>query len=91
MILVGLTGGIGSGKSTVSELLARRGAVMRTSEPLPQDLPLIEAVLRLRSKGTRAEAVVDPTGRVTGVLTQENIAEMMMVENARPGWRFRRR
>lgn len=28
MILVGLTGGIGSGKSTVSELLARRGAVV---------------------------------------------------------------
>ena len=69
---------------------APAGAVMRTSEPLPQDLPLIEAFLRLRSKGTRAEAVVDPTGRVTGVLTQENIAEMMMVENARPGWRFRR-
>ncbi|MEY2642643.1 MAG: Dephospho-CoA kinase, partial [Actinomycetota bacterium] len=28
MILVGLTGGIGSGKSTVSALLAERGAVI---------------------------------------------------------------
>ena len=28
MILVGLTGGIGSGKSTVSAMLARRGAVI---------------------------------------------------------------
>ena len=28
MILVGLTGGIGSGKSTVSALLAERGAVV---------------------------------------------------------------
>ena len=28
MLLVGLTGGIGSGKSTVAELLARRGAVV---------------------------------------------------------------
>ncbi|MCB1002727.1 MAG: dephospho-CoA kinase, partial [Acidimicrobiales bacterium] len=28
MLLIGLTGGIGSGKSTVSEALARRGAVV---------------------------------------------------------------
>ena len=32
-----------------------------------------------------------PQASVAGILTQENIAEMMMVENAQPGWRFRRR
>ena len=32
MLLVGLTGGIGSGKSTVAELLARRGAVILSAD-----------------------------------------------------------
>ena len=30
MLLVGLTGGIGSGKSTVARMLARRGAVVQS-------------------------------------------------------------
>jgi CBS domain containing-hemolysin-like protein len=35
--------------------------------------------------------VIDADGKAAGILSQENIAEMMMVENAQPGWRFRRR
>ena len=38
MILVGLTGGIGSGKSTVSELLARRGAVILDADAITREV-----------------------------------------------------
>ena len=51
----------------------------------------MEAFTHMRKGGAKAEVVLDASGRVAGILTQENIAEMMMVENAQPGWRFRRR
>lgn len=38
MIVVGLTGGIGSGKSTVSRLLARRGAVVVDADAIVHEL-----------------------------------------------------
>jgi dephospho-CoA kinase len=38
MILVGLTGGIGSGKSTVSSLLAARGAVIIDADDITRDV-----------------------------------------------------
>ena len=38
MILVGLTGGIGAGKSTVSEMLAARGAVIVDADQIARDL-----------------------------------------------------
>ncbi len=38
MILVGLTGGIGSGKSTVSTLLAQRGAVVVDADQVVRDV-----------------------------------------------------
>ncbi len=38
MILVGLTGGIGSGKSTVSQLLASRGAVIVDADAITRQL-----------------------------------------------------
>ena len=38
MILVGLTGGIGSGKSTVSALLAEHGAVIVDADQIARDL-----------------------------------------------------
>jgi len=38
MILVGLTGGIGSGKSTVSQLLAERGAVILDADQIVRDV-----------------------------------------------------
>ncbi len=37
MLLVGLTGGIGSGKSTVARMLARRGAVVLDSDVLARE------------------------------------------------------
>lgn len=49
MILVGLTGGIGSGKSTVSALLAARGAHIVDADAVTRDVqrpgsPVIEAI-----------------------------------------------
>ena len=38
MILIGLTGGIGSGKSTVSSLLAERGAVIIDADAIAREL-----------------------------------------------------
>jgi dephospho-CoA kinase len=38
MIIVGLTGGIGAGKSTVSALLAQRGAVIVDADQIARDL-----------------------------------------------------
>ena len=38
MIVVGLTGGIGSGKSTVARLLARRGAVIIDADAIVHEL-----------------------------------------------------
>jgi Zn-dependent protease len=67
------------------------GNAMRPSEPLFADQPLVEAFSRMRSTGAKAAVVLGADGQVAGVLTQENIAEMMMVENAQPGWRFGRR
>lgn len=40
MLLIGLTGGIGSGKSTVSALLARRGAVVIDADAITRELQL---------------------------------------------------
>ena len=50
MILVGLTGGIGSGKSTVSSLLAARGAVIIDADAITRDVqrpgsPVIEKLV----------------------------------------------
>lgn len=49
MIVVGLTGGIGSGKSTVSQLLARRGAVVIDADAIVHELqqpgaPMLDAL-----------------------------------------------
>ena len=63
---------------------------MRDSAPFGPHEPLARAYERLRSSGRKSEAVTGPDGRVIGLLTVENISEMMMIETARPGWRFRR-
>ena len=67
------------------------GSAMRPSQPLLADQPLVEAFTAMRNGGAKAEVVIDALGQVAGVLTQENVAEMMMVESAWPGWRFGRR
>ena len=68
MIVVGLTGGIGSGKSTVAKLLARRGAVVIDADAIVHELqqpgaPLLERAGRGAS-GARSSPPTEPsTGR----------------------------
>ena len=64
VILVGLTGGIGSGKSTVSALLAGRGAVVIDADAITRQLqepgqPVLTAIVE--RFGAR---VLDPDGRL---------------------------
>jgi CBS domain-containing protein len=67
------------------------GRAMRATTPLAETMELAEAFQRMRSHGSRAEAVSDLNGHPRGVLTLENIGEMMMVASADPAWRFARR
>lgn len=62
--------------------------LMRETSAFKSDMPLTEAFTQMRNQGRKAEVVVDRSGAVIGMLTLENVAEMMMVENARPGWHF---
>ncbi len=62
MILVGLTGGIGSGKSTVSSLLAGHGAVVIDADAITRQLqepgqPVLAAIVeRFGSASSMATA-----------------------------------
>lgn len=60
MILVGLTGGIGSGKSTVSSLLAQRGAVIIDADAIVREVqepgsPVITALAEAFGDGVVAD------------------------------------
>lgn len=64
MVLVGLTGGIGSGKSTVSRLLAERGAVVVDADAITRELqepgqPVLAAIVERFGEG-----VLDDGGRL---------------------------
>jgi dephospho-CoA kinase len=65
MILVGLTGGIGSGKSTVSELLARKGAVIVDADAIVREVqepgqPVLAAIAERFGPGVlTAEGALD--------------------------------
>ena len=58
MILIGLTGGIGSGKSTVSHLLAERGCVIIDGDQIARDLQV-----------PNGRAIVPLAERFPGVIT----------------------
>ena len=64
MLLVGLTGGIGAGKSTVAELLAARGAVIVDADRVARAVvePGQPALKKLVERF--GEGVLDPDGRL---------------------------
>ena len=68
MILVGLTGGIGSGKSTVSELLALKGAVIVDADAIVREVqepggPILAAIAERFGPGVlTAEGALDRAG-----------------------------
>lgn len=51
--------------------------------------PLETALQTLNSTKAAAVLVLDDDGRLVGLLTPENVGEMMLVRSARPDWRFR--
>lgn len=65
--------------------------VMRPCAVVRDGDPLIGAVNNMRAAGAKAEIVVDQEGRIAGLLTIENIAEMLMVHGVDPAFDFRRR
>ena len=76
MILVGLTGGIGSGKSTVSTLLAARGAHIIDADAVTRDVqrpgsPVVEAIAK-----RFGAAVVDDGGG----LRRADLAEIVFAD-----------
>ena len=65
-------------------------SVMREPVLTRETVSLEEAVMEMNRLGLKALIVVDAGGRPTGLLTRENVAEMMTIHAARPDWRFRR-
>ncbi len=63
-------------------------AVMRKPAVTGATVPLNEAVTEMGRQGFRAQIVVDGSGRLAGLLTLENVAEMMMIHAMRPEWKF---
>ncbi len=76
MIVVGLTGGIGAGKSTVSSLLAERGAVIVDADQIAKDLqspgsPVLAAM---------AERFGDHIIADDGALVRAEVAKIVFVD-----------
>lgn len=73
MILVGLTGGIGSGKSTVSELLAERGAVIVDADAIVREIQEPGSPVIARLVEEFGPAIVD----ATGALDRQAVADIV--------------
>ena len=76
MILVGLTGGIGSGKSTVSSMLAARGAVIIDADAITREVqqPGSKVVAAIAERF--GDGVVDETG----ALRRAELADIVFAE-----------
>lgn len=76
MVLIGLTGGIGSGKSTVSALLAERGAVVIDADAITRDLqqPGTEVFAAMVERFGPAIVAVD------GTLDRQAVADIVFTD-----------
>ena len=61
---------------------------MRKPSMISAAVPLNDAVTDMNRQGLRSQIVVDASGRLAGMLTLENVAEMMMIHTIRPEWKF---
>ncbi len=63
--------------------------VMSTNMPAISHRSCLEDAFRiLQEKASPAVGVVDASGRLVGLVTTETVGEMLMVNEAMPGWRF---
>lgn len=78
MLEFGLTGGIGSGKSTVSELLASRGATIIDADAIVRDLQLPgELVFEAMVERWGSEILVPAAGDEPRLLDRAAVAEIV--------------
>ena len=64
--------------------------VMQRDLPSARDWqPLNPAIALLNRSRAPALFILNDRGQLVGLLTPENIGEMMMVRSVRPDWRFR--
>jgi len=66
-------------------------SVMRKPAAVRNDQALEQALAAMQADRARSRIVVDGEGRAIGLLTMENIAEMMMIHAVRPEWEFAER
>jgi Zn-dependent protease/predicted transcriptional regulator len=72
-------------ETAITEIMRAPIETLRATTPL-------ESVLdRLFGEGAAAICVVDADGVLIGLLTRQNISEMMMIKAMRPDWHFERR
>ncbi len=63
-------------------------SVMRKQAVISDAVPLNDAVTGMNRQGLRSQVVVDGGGHLVGMLTLENVAEMMLIHAMRPEWKF---
>ena len=66
MLEIGLTGGIGAGKSTVAQLLVRRGVVLIDADIIVRELQRPGAAVFLRMVERFGPGILGPTAPSTG-------------------------
>jgi predicted transcriptional regulator len=64
--------------------------IMEETGIVAEDLALTTALDQLNRSDRRALLVTNDAGRFSGLLTSENVGEMMLVHHADPTFRFRR-
>lgn len=67
---------------TVQELLRERKEVFS----VPEEMTVYDAARYLREHLVRAVGVVDPDGRLVGVISQSDISDKVAAENKCPAW-----
>jgi CBS domain-containing protein len=78
--------------------LSKLGPAASVAEAMTPGVPLVsptagfqEALERLRSSRLPALPVVDPAGALIGLLTSDNITDLLLVQRARPDGRSQMR
>lgn len=66
-------------------------AIMRDPALVSSDAALDAALAEMSQRGIKSRLVVDGNGRLAGILTLDNLVEMMMIHTVRPDWKFSNR